>query len=469
MSNSKAGGEDDITASGKYLLISVPDFGDDPIHGTKMTSYLRLGAASTTWQEDPGGDLAGNVHLSGPPGRSKPGVSEQVVDILGDVDDARPVFVDDTRLRVPGAREPDLSVGERLNESNVLHTRGGWRDHSDGNRISTTYGDKIEVIRGNYKMVVLGRQDDPGVSTGWDTSGHHIQDWGMTMPGASVRVEYTQEYGGVWHLQNTTEGVVQSSNFAGDFFEYKWGDKHYSTIGSESPHPFDDIGGTQCPRTNPHIRQKTWAEKIESYTGSAVLPVPILHEETWALASTSLTNVAALISETTICPGAVITTSTLGAVTDTTVAGTVLESTTVATSMTSSTTCPLISETTTCAGAMSSITTAGNINEVTTVGAMSGITLAGTMAEISVSGPKLGIDLAITKTSIDIAALVIELTAALKLTFELSASIEIYVGAKLELQAAGGKKLTTDGEEVAITKKTVAGVVTLTAANIQLN
>ena len=47
----------------------------------------------------------------------------------------------------------------RTLESSQLHTKGGWRDHTDGNRVTTTRGDKIEVIRGNYKLVVLGRQD----------------------------------------------------------------------------------------------------------------------------------------------------------------------------------------------------------------------------------------------------------------------------------------------------------------------
>lgn len=37
-------------------------------------------------------------------------------------------------------------------------TKGGWWDHSNGgNRISTTKGDKVESVKGNYKMIVLGR------------------------------------------------------------------------------------------------------------------------------------------------------------------------------------------------------------------------------------------------------------------------------------------------------------------------
>jgi hypothetical protein len=60
----------------------------------------------------------------------------------------------------------------RAVESYYLHTKGGWRDHSDGNRITTTRGDKVEVIRGNYKLIVLGRQDQAKSSTaGMDISG----------------------------------------------------------------------------------------------------------------------------------------------------------------------------------------------------------------------------------------------------------------------------------------------------------
>jgi hypothetical protein len=60
----------------------------------------------------------------------------------------------------------------RTLESSQLHTKGGWRDHSDGNRITTTRGDKVEVIRGNYKLIVLGRQDQSKPKyAGMDISG----------------------------------------------------------------------------------------------------------------------------------------------------------------------------------------------------------------------------------------------------------------------------------------------------------
>src|SRR5690606_32659996 len=77
---------------------------------------------------------------------------------------------DDVRHRAPANPGHGLESPERLAESAKLHARGGWRDHSDGNRITTTYGDKVEVIRGNYKMVILGRQDDPGEAMGWEAA-----------------------------------------------------------------------------------------------------------------------------------------------------------------------------------------------------------------------------------------------------------------------------------------------------------
>jgi hypothetical protein len=49
----------------------------------------------------------------------------------------------------------------RMAETLKLLTKGGWWDHSDGNHISTTMGDKLEVVQGNYKLVILGRQPVP--------------------------------------------------------------------------------------------------------------------------------------------------------------------------------------------------------------------------------------------------------------------------------------------------------------------
>lgn len=417
MGNSKTGGDDDIDAAGKYLLISVPEFAEDPITpGKLMTSYLRLGAASTTWRDDPGGKLAENINVSGPPGsfRNQAG-GEQTgiqVDIAGDVGEARPIFIDDTRGRDGCPQPHGLEVAERLKQSQALHTRGGWRDHSDGNRITTTYGDKIEVIRGNYKMVILGRQDDPTSCSGWDTSGQHIQDFGQTMPGASVRVEWMQDrYTGAWHLENTTEGVVQSSNFAGDFYEYWWGDHHETTIGSEEPVwklPAPD----GRPRANPHIIEKTWAQKMESYTGSTAWRVPEIKEETWAEIITSLTDATSTTETTTVS----------GAITEATTAGSITETTSVDGEIKSDTKAGTIAENTE-SGAITSTTEAGAIVETTTAGTMTSVTVAGAIADVTVAGNLTELFVG-THVSTEI---------GLKLDLFIGGSITIDLGANLEV------------------------------------
>ncbi len=433
----RTGGEDDMNAVGKYLLFGVPQFAVDPISGNLMTSYLRLGASSSTWEQDPGGWLAAKIHLHGPPGGHLD--PAQMADMaltegklvknlenitVGEDRDEGHVFIDDDRNRVHNVAH-GLDKAERVRQSSALHTRGGWRDHSDGNRISTTYGDKVEVVRGNYKMIVMGRQDDPESSSGWDASGQHIQDWGYTMPGASVRVEESStlkdaDGNNVWHLQNTTEGVVQSSNNAGDFFTYQWGNKKWDFVGSEKP---VEKGPNGYPRQNPHILGKTWASRIENYTGSPLWPIGTnyagisIREETWALSTASLTNVAGLISETTIAGSTTSSTTVVGSVSETTTVG------------------GSVVETTTITGGVTSTTTAATTSDTTIVGAASAISTTGVSSDIAITGAALNV--AVTGAQLDVGLTGIHLEASLTavhLALEIAAAIEIFIGAKIDVQ-----------------------------------
>jgi hypothetical protein len=114
-----------------------------------MSSYLRLGAASPRagqWDPTLGEDLAALVQGFADDARDRSGLGP-----LG-----HPVAPAETLdPRSPAASS---TLDRRRAESLVLHSKGGWRDHTDGNRITTTRGDKVEVIRGNYKLVVLGRR-----------------------------------------------------------------------------------------------------------------------------------------------------------------------------------------------------------------------------------------------------------------------------------------------------------------------
>lgn len=275
-----------------------------------------------------------------------------------------PPFIDDQRARGTSNLTPDGSLGhgmtadQRREESARLHTRGGWRDHSDGNRITTTRGDKIEVIQGNYKLIVMGRTSDITQGMGWEATGNNVQDFaGATMPGASVTVEWVNHrYGGAWLLQNSTERVYQYSRNAGNFRTENWGDLQESYTGSENPpiggvgltptdgtlghptlrdEPLDDAEALEkttgakvaapttssvgLPRGNPRIVEKTWASRIDSSKGSAAWRIPQIHEETWVTRMTSKTE-AHEIEETTRSD-TIVSTTYAGAIVETTIAG----------------------------------------------------------------------------------------------------------------------------------------------------
>ena len=470
-SDSDGTGESLITP-GKHLLLSVPDY--DPNTVGNQTSFIRIGYPHVPWTQEEGYDLVKLAYLVGPAGHQPdPVVKARFVALnlaeADDEDDYYPLFIDDERLRGTGNQNPDGPEGhgfvsaERKSRSDALQDKCGWRDHSDGNRITTTRGDKIEVIYGNYKLIVMGRQADPGQGMGWEASGNNVQDFaGATMPGASVTVtwmkeaylegpadipaltaalaalrleanitipaqiaeidaklpkastyvgrnetksprdkllarkaelqsrqtkllnveipaaenkladgnEYNADYkGGAWLLQNSTERVYQYSRNAGNFMNQEWGDLRENYTGSENParvgksrddglqghptdhtidpspkasEPFPRTSSIGLPRGNPRIIEKTWAEKIESYTGSEAWRIPSIHEETWVHDAYDTTHADSItsktyadeMSETTHCTGT-ISSKTYAAATTELVAAAAIESHTTAAQITS--------------------------------------------------------------------------------------------------------------------------------------
>lgn len=434
MGNWKTGGEDDVDADGKYLLISVPEFKEDPVSGRKMTSYVRLGASSSTWEKDPGGDLQAKVRWPGVPGGIGAAPGEQVAYTNDGAEDGRPVFVEDRRSRDGSPPDGRVAGGARETESGHLHTRGGWRDHTDGNRITTTYGDKIEIIRGNYKQIVLGRQDDIGHAAGRDISGQHIQDFAYTWP-ASQRVEWTTDaYGGVWHMQETVDGAVTSSHFAGDSYEWKWGNKFYSTTGSEAPVELEDPPNPlgRKPRGNPEIIEKTWAKNIEGYTGSAAWRIPTIHEETWAVDTTTITDIASSTEKTTVS-GIASSTTMAGAISDITTAG----------AISGITTATAISDITT-AAATSSITTVGAASEIAVVGTAGSVAAMGRTTDISVVGVAASVAVVGASTEASVYGAHVELAlhrlhtninlVAMELLVTLGVTIDVHIGLKATIE-----------------------------------
>lgn len=258
-------------ANGKYLRLEVPNFNAAESDADRMSSYLHLGAVR-------------QPELAASPNAPK-ATGEDLAALVTS-------FIDDTRLR-DGC--PDfVPESVRQAETAILHTKGGWRDHSDGNRITTTRGDKVEVIKGNYRMLILGRQND---EAGWDVSGGHVGQTGITFAGSSS-IEWTQNYDGTWKVtEETIKGDVFTT-YMGDTHDVYSGNIQSSITGSESP---------SADKPNPTITDQTWASSITSQTGSAALPVPSISDDTWAASMTSSTT----------CP--IMTNTTIGNTVDTTI------------------------------------------------------------------------------------------------------------------------------------------------------
>lgn len=109
----------------------------------------------------------------------------------------------------------------------------GWRDHTEGHRISTTRGDKIEVIGGNYKLIVLGRGSGTA-QTDW--SGGMVID-ALEAPGLVTSVSWREvptgdaedEHGWLW-VEETVKGHVVE-RFHGTTRTEHYGDEIITIIG----------------------------------------------------------------------------------------------------------------------------------------------------------------------------------------------------------------------------------------------
>ncbi|NUP14096.1 MAG: hypothetical protein HOW73_49315 [Polyangiaceae bacterium] len=364
--------------SGKYILIEAPNFNNAQSEAEAMSSYLRLGAVK-------------DFSLAANPNAPKATGEDLACEIMD--------FIDDTRVRegCPDYLTPEV----RQAETAKLHTKGGWRDHSDGNRVSTTRGDKVEVIKGNYRMVVMGRQHDVA---GWDVSGGHVAESGITFDGASS-IEYTTEdYNGTWVVvEKTIKGHVHSA-YHGKVFDYYCGEIVESITGSEAPNQ---------GQPNPVVTDRTWAESISSYTGSAALPIPSITNDTWVDAMTDTTNAGTMTSTTTA--GAITDTTTVGTMTSTTTAGTIVDTTTAGAMI--STTISNIEDTT----IGTSLSTIIGMENETVIGAMSELTV-GTESSIIV-GMETSVNLSIQSS----------LTVGVDMSMALSASLSMVLGASLDI------------------------------------
>ncbi len=178
----------------------------------------------------------------------------------------------------------------------------GWRDHTEGHRITTTRGDKIEVIGGNYKLIVLGR----GAGTAQTEWSGGLVFNSIESPGNVTSINWrklpTGNGEGNWQwVEETIKGnVIQ--RFHGSKREEIYGDRYISIVGcpydaktdGDASGPYadasavtsdedkgewddeldpwetddnswDSLQGTTFVRTRPKIVQKVYAAEKYSY------------------------------------------------------------------------------------------------------------------------------------------------------------------------------------------------------------
>ena len=286
----------------KHALLFVPNYDQsNPNPSLGMTgsplTYLRLGSTTSS-----AGELSGTRQQG-----------DDLLELAGITSSTSSYFVDDGRLsQEGGTATPALSslLAHSLSDNTTtladagtsyyrydgtqsgkagssstratltgeLMTRGGWRDHTDGNRILTVRGDRVDVVMGNYRRVVFGRVGNSsifgdGVSdelekSFWEVSGGHI--WQSTSTGvASLQsIEWVSET-----IDGREYWKVVEETAKGDVIERYSGrvETHYNGPSVTSHTGVDSSDATK----NPHVLEidylkketsDVYAQRIESDT-----------------------------------------------------------------------------------------------------------------------------------------------------------------------------------------------------------
>lgn len=333
-------------------------------------------------------------------------------------------FFDDERKRGPFT---DLSVAERKAESRRLHTKGGWRDHSEGNRISTTRGDKVEVIQGNYRRLVMGRQYVADNGCLLDASGGLYRD-GDFAPGSVVLVEHSTIWtGDTWLSVEETEHGNVVNKYHGNVQEVFYGEKVETITGSN--------GGS-------------WGDGGQAFK-------PTVTDKSW---------IKSLTEECYVDEGITSTTEVTGTISDTTKASMIRESTTASHSLHSTTHVG--------AGMVDMTAVGAGIVEMTTVGASHiEMEAATTHIGLELSGLALDLFLGALKVDINVSKLVevkVEDNEAILIKNSVSAS-QTTTAASTTTTAASTTTTAASSTTTAASSSTVAASQSTTAASSSTN
>ncbi len=121
----------------------------------------------------------------------------------------------------------------------TVYARGGWRDHTDGNRITTVRGDRVDVVVGNYKRVVFGRvRGDHVGPTSYEAAGGHRQERTSSDVLQQYAVEQVAETDSdgktYWKLVERAKNADCVFRYEGTHAEHHNGPVRRTTIGVDS-------------------------------------------------------------------------------------------------------------------------------------------------------------------------------------------------------------------------------------------
>jgi uncharacterized repeat protein (TIGR02543 family) len=251
----------------KHLHLEVPHYDQNATSSAAPDTYLRLGAAYP---------LADQGRATG----------DDMLDDVGVPTTATAYFKDDYRKQ-NSQTHPDTAytrwdgvaktpVTDPLDLTAQLRTRGGWRQHTDGNLISTTRGDRVDVIYGNYKMVVLGRMNATGSGsdatwgeTYWESSGGHSR-WATNTQGDMVLVRWNATHGR-WRIYDET--------VKGDLIDRYQGIQEEII---ESPRMVTMVGSPDAATTNiPGVSKDPHTQATADADGAPVKHYPAGYSGKW--------------------------------------------------------------------------------------------------------------------------------------------------------------------------------------------
>jgi hypothetical protein len=319
-------------AAGKHLLLLVPDYEDSGVgtrYQVRKNTYLNLGRGVGNADQSLPAWYPSNWTAEGLDATVYSAPQNSGDDLLASFEG----FTDDTRMRGTGtaaggsfgatgatppnettartaaaysgaSAAPGSPASQNAAVTQTIPDYLGWRDHTDGHRITTTRGDKIEIIGGNYKLVSLGRATGTAV---FEMSGGLITG-GDEAPGSVTSVSWvvcptgaTGEQG--WRVTEQTVKGNTVERFHGTKREESYGNEFISVTGAPSSRRSTSVDVCKSDGASATITELTFDTHSNFPDGGALptqwdqedsaptLQKPTIRESTWAQKVVSFTDV----------------------------------------------------------------------------------------------------------------------------------------------------------------------------------